>query len=129
MVDKVFIFCDDPAHPRRQVAVTNFYRVASGQDRRQAWSEIPDSSFLLSGTNLVDDVPTTSATVVDAVTDAIDNRRDLRYRIRLECRKCGNRTVVVARQEGLFSALDSIADNGESGSSLRDLAAKLKSTT
>src|SRR5450759_2424550 len=92
---KVFIYCDDPSHPRR-IAVTNFIALPDG-----GWHEEPSSRASKDG------AVGTGRTIVDDALPApgwanqpSEDHQEIRGRFELVCRKC--RGSVPARAENLF---------------------------
>lgn len=113
----MFIYCDDPSHPRR-VAVTNFDRI-NGQ-----WHERPASRAgrtAGTGVTLVRDAVPEPGWALDS---GISNS-EIRPKHDLRCRKCRRRPVPV-RPENLYPVLAGLLDAGESEVSLRRLAASLQ---
>lgn len=122
MSERIFIFCDDPAHPRR-VAVTNFVPVTD--DDAGAWTERFTSAAAQgrreSGVTLVDDALPSGYSF-----DPDEYRgREVRSRYQLVCRKCRRRPVT-AREETLFAVLNALHGAGVSEVSLTLLAASLQ---
>jgi hypothetical protein len=120
--DKIFIYCDDPSHAPRRVAVTNFRRAPGVLG--PAWSTMPASR--------ADASPSDGITLVgDAVpapgwaNDPTISNADIRSRYRLECRKCRHSQPLVVRPETLHPALDALAAHGVSELPLAALAASL----
>jgi hypothetical protein len=119
----IFIYCDDPSHPTRRIAVTNFHPTGLGDGRWDEWyTSTAAQGTRESGTTLVDDEPPSPGAVHDP--DAYRGR-DVRSRYRLECRKCRARTAVAVREENLFLVLNTLAEHGVSQISLGGVAARL----
>lgn len=92
---RVFVYCDDPSHGGR-VAVAAFCPGNPDSARWDEWRAGPasESGMTLGGP-----------------------------RCRLECGKCGERTVAVLPEETLFEVLDALDDNDVSHVTLSALAA------
>ncbi len=99
----VFVYCDDPRHADRRVAVKS-------------------SAVTLFG-DRVPDAESVRAEISSRAAD--DARTDVRGRWRLECRKCRDANPVVAREPRLFAALDVLAAHGVSEVSLSLLDATI----
>jgi hypothetical protein len=119
---KVFIYCDHPAHPGRQVPVTNFLAVNSG------WHEQPASrastAAVGTGHHLIQD----SLAEPGWALDPDVSNSDIRDRFKLSCRKCkgaGGQGAVDARAETLFPVLDGLRAAGVLQIPLGALAATL----
>ena len=117
---KVFIYCDDPSHPKR-VAVTNFIALPDG-----GWHEEPSSRAATgkigSGMHLIGDTPGGTGWANDPDV----NNADVRSRFEFSCRRCHNPVPVSARAENLFPVLDGLQTNGVSEVPLTLIAASLK---
>lgn len=117
--NRIFIYCDEPSHAPRRVAVTNFQSLGNGR-----WNELFTSSAAQgqreSGVTLVND------SMLKPDWDPLESPREgeVRSRYQLVCRKCRRRPVV-AREENLFAVLEKLADAGVSGLTLSGLAASL----
>ena len=102
--------------------MTNFYPVGDGR-----WNEWYPSRAAQgarqAGTTLVDDKPPQPGEL-ERLDDS--KSRSMRSRYRLECRKCGGRAAVVAREASLFAAMNGLAGHGVSHISLTGLAARLR---
>lgn len=97
---KVFIYCDDPSHPRR-VAVTNFIALPDGGWHEEPSSRASRDGYLGTGRTIVDDTLPSHGWA----NQPSEDRQEVRDRFELVCRKCRRRPVT-ARAEKLFSRLD-----------------------
>lgn len=116
----VFIYCDDPSHDGRRVAVATFRRSTP----YLGWVMVPHSKRPRSLTK-----PGSSARILwnDAVDqDEIEDgvKLEMRARYSLVCRKCEGRGVV-AREANLFAVLNAFATRGISEVSLGFVDASL----
>lgn len=131
MSHQVFVYCDDPSHAPRRVAVTNFILCSGVLGTRwaeRAASRAPvggDGREVGSGRSIVRDAPA----VPGWANDPEVGNREHRNRYELTCRKCSRgeaRRTVAAREETLFAALDGWRALGVSEVSLTALAASLQ---
>ena len=133
MKHQVFVYCDEPTHPNRKgrVAVTNFVQIepaGSGDTNAGRWNErrasrATEREASDSGTTLVDNVPWLDLPKSEQKMSFED--REVRSGYALQCRKCGPRLKVVAREETLFGILDVLAAHGVSEISLSALSRRL----
>lgn len=118
MVGKIFIYCDEPAHPRR-VAVTNFVPLPGG-----GWHEIPATrgreDNAASGHTLIGDHLAPTGWALDP---AVDNA-EIRDHHELVCRKC-RRQPLRLLPETLDALLDGWRHAGVPEVSMRLLAASI----
>lgn len=127
MTTHIFVYCDDPSHPsrRRVVAVTNFVHIGGRDEGR--WNERFTSTAAQgtreSGVTLLNDARLPADDVIHRPGGF--QGEAIRSRYQLTCRKCPRRPVT-AREENLFSALNTLAANGMSKVSLVELAAMLQ---
>lgn len=123
----IFIFCDDPAHAPRKVAVTNFVALPGG-----GWHEKPASrasrGHVGTGYNLVSDTPAEPGWALDPEV----SNADVRDKFELACRKCKGqprgRAHVRAQRETLFGVLDGWRESGVSEVPLALVAASVGRT-
>jgi len=85
---RIFIYCDDPSHPGRRVAVTNYVLTPGG-----TWTEEPASrastGHVGAGHHLIGDTPAPTGWALDPdVSNA-----EVRDHHELICRKCKHRPV------------------------------------
>ncbi len=126
MSDRIFIYCDDPSHSGRRVAVTNFVRTTGTLAPGGGWTEVPATRAAAEGP-----IGTGSTLVGDTMPEpgwALDpevSNRDIRTKLDLVCRKCKRRPVP-ARSENLFPVLDDWGALGVSELALAVLAASLQ---
>lgn len=118
---KVFIYCDDPSHPRR-VAVTNFIALPDG-----GWHEEPASrvstGHVGTGYHLLEDTPATTGWALDPEV----SNAQVRANHDLPCRKCKGqgRGTLTVRSEKLYPVLDGWRASGVSEVPLTLVAASL----
>lgn len=120
MTASIFIYCDDPSHPRR-VAVTRFDRINGRWHERSTSHPSHPNRTAGIGVPLVRDVVAEPGWAND---DGIGSG-EYREKLDLRCRRCRRRTVA-ARPENLYPVFDGLLDAGVSSVSLRLLAASLQ---
>lgn len=125
MTFRIFIYCDDPSHAPRRVAVTNFVHVEAGMLGSASWHEEPSSRAsrgkLGAGMHMVGDLPAADGWANDP--DVANE--EIRDRFELVCRKCRTRPVP-ARAGNLFAVLDRWQALGVAELSLAVIAANLR---
>lgn len=116
---RIFIYCDDPSHAPRRVAVTNYVALPGG-----GWHEEPASrattGHVGAGYHLVADRPAETGWALDPEV----SNNDVRSKHGLVCRKCKGRPVPV-NEPRLFPVLDGWRELGESEVPLASIAASL----
>lgn len=117
---KMFIYCDDPSHPRR-IAVTNFIALPDGGWHEEPSSRASKDGAVGTGRTIVDD------TLPGAgwANQPSENHQEIRDRFELVCRKCRRRPVL-ARKENLFPVLDGWRAAGVSEVALAVIGASLQ---
>lgn len=119
---KIFIYCDDPSHPNRRVAVINYVSIGEGR-----WTERFTSTAVQgnggTGVTLVNDARIPRGALIND-PEGVFRGKDVRSRYQPECRKC--RRPVTAREENLFAVLNAFAAAGVRDFSLSVLAASLQ---
>ena len=117
---KVFIYCDDPSHPRR-VAVTNFIALPDGGWHEEPSSRASRDGYVGTGRTIVDD----TLPAAGWANQPSEDHQEIRDRFEMSCRKC-RRSVVVVRKENLFPVLDGWRAAGVSELPLTVVAASLR---
>lgn len=123
----IFIYCDDPSHPAKRVAVTNFDYYAPSADRpwQPVWHERPASRAGKSaGTGMM----LKESTVLEPgwANDPSIGAGEGRVRFPLICRKC--KKGPVATEETLHAELNNWRSLGVSEVSLYQFAASMGRT-